>query len=31
MGQTGAQPQAGLNVPGQGQVTNEEIKEVFDD
>jgi len=31
MGQTGAQPQAGLNVPGQGQVTNEEIKEVFND
>ena len=31
MGQAGAQPQAGPNIPGQGQVTNEEIKEVFDD
>jgi S-ribosylhomocysteine lyase LuxS involved in autoinducer biosynthesis len=31
MGQTGAQPQSGPNVPGQGQVTNEEIKEVFND
>lgn len=31
MGQTGAQTQAGPNVAGQGQVTNEEIKEVFND
>jgi hypothetical protein len=31
MGQAGAQPQAGSNIPGQGQVTNEEIKEVFND
>jgi len=31
MGQTGAQPQAGYNIPGQGQITNEEVKEVFND
>jgi len=30
-GQTGAQPQTGYGIPGQGQVTNEEIKEVFHD
>jgi len=31
MGQTGTQPQAGPNVPGQNQMTNEEVKEVFND
>lgn len=31
MGQAGAQPQTGYNIPGQGQVTNEEIEGVFND
>ncbi|MBM3167516.1 MAG: hypothetical protein FJZ94_08745 [Chloroflexi bacterium] len=31
MGQASAQPQAGPNVPGQNQMTNEEVKEVFND
>jgi hypothetical protein len=31
MGQPGVQPQTGYNIPGQSQVTNEEVKEVFHD
>jgi len=31
MGQAGAQPQTGYSIPGQGQTTNEEIREVFHD
>jgi len=31
MGQPSVQPQANPNVPSEGQVTNDEIKEVFDD